>query len=124
MAPDPRTGLHKNLDLLSAYKEYERGYPLHLGDISATLAMQSPLYKRIEEGLTNQTQAIAEHQADAAATRRIATEANVPLETLGQMLETLRPQPQPAAAASLATCLLYTSPSPRDKRQSRMPSSA
>ena len=24
----------------------------------------------------------------------------------------------------LATCLLYTSPSPRDKRQSRMPSSA
>ena len=29
---------------------------------------------------------------------------------------------QPAAAAGL--CLLYTSPSPRDKRQSRMPSSA
>ena len=26
--------------------------------------------------------------------------------------------------AGLKTCLLYTSPSPRDKRQSRMPSSA
>ena len=26
--------------------------------------------------------------------------------------------------AELYTCLLYTSPSPRDKRQSRMPSSA
>ena len=26
--------------------------------------------------------------------------------------------------ATLYTCLLYTSPSPRDKRQSRMPSSA
>ena len=26
--------------------------------------------------------------------------------------------------ADLASCLLYTSPSPRDKRQSRMPSSA
>ena len=26
--------------------------------------------------------------------------------------------------ASLSSCLLYTSPSPRDKRQSRMPSSA
>ena len=25
---------------------------------------------------------------------------------------------------SISTCLLYTSPSPRDKRQSRMPSSA
>ena len=28
------------------------------------------------------------------------------------------------AHAALARCLLYTSPSPRDKRQSRMPSSA
>ena len=28
------------------------------------------------------------------------------------------------SSASLSTCLLYTSPSPRDKRQSRMPSSA
>ena len=28
------------------------------------------------------------------------------------------------AIAALKTCLLYTSPSPRDKRQSRMPSSA
>ena len=27
-------------------------------------------------------------------------------------------------AASIRSCLLYTSPSPRDKRQSRMPSSA
>ena len=29
-----------------------------------------------------------------------------------------------AAAAGVQVCLLYTSPSPRDKRQSRMPSSA
>ena len=29
-----------------------------------------------------------------------------------------------AVTASTETCLLYTSPSPRDKRQSRMPSSA
>ena len=27
-------------------------------------------------------------------------------------------------ACAMRTCLLYTSPSPRDKRQSRMPSSA
>ena len=31
---------------------------------------------------------------------------------------------QPQLAAYMGTCLLYTSPSPRDKRQSRMPSSA
>ena len=29
-----------------------------------------------------------------------------------------------AIAAQILSCLLYTSPSPRDKRQSRMPSSA
>ena len=29
-----------------------------------------------------------------------------------------------AAATSVATCLLYTSPSPRDRTRSRMPSSA
>ena len=31
---------------------------------------------------------------------------------------------QQAIALTLYACLLYTSPSPRDKRQSRMPSSA
>ena len=30
----------------------------------------------------------------------------------------------PTTSALTSTCLLYTSPSPRDKRQSRMPSSA
>ena len=33
-------------------------------------------------------------------------------------------QPEQAAIAYERVCLLYTSPSPRDKRQSRMPSSA
>ena len=32
--------------------------------------------------------------------------------------------PQPQTKEHLLACLLYTSPSPRDKRQSRMPSSA
>ena len=31
---------------------------------------------------------------------------------------------EPSLSASATVCLLYTSPSPRDKRQSRMPSSA
>ena len=32
--------------------------------------------------------------------------------------------PGPGSCGGMYTCLLYTSPSPRDKRQSRMPSSA
>ena len=41
--------------------------------------------------------------------------------SLGTTKDTL---PCPALAKSANVCLLYTSPSPRDKRQSRMPSSA
>ena len=35
-----------------------------------------------------------------------------------------RGRPDTGTSVSVLTCLLYTSPSPRDKRQSRMPSSA
>ena len=36
----------------------------------------------------------------------------------------VRVEDEPVAICRLKSCLLYTSPSPRDKRQSRMPSSA
>ena len=36
----------------------------------------------------------------------------------------LRSEGSPRSENTINTCLLYTSPSPRDKRQSRMPSSA
>ena len=58
-------------------------------------------------------------------------------ELLKQIINTLRPQPEaqvlpsivapepePAPAPILKACLLYTSPSPRDRTRSRMPSSA
>ena len=40
-----------------------------------------------------------------------------------QVLDQMTATPQPEAAV-LPTCLLYTSPSPRDRTRSRMPSSA
>ena len=42
-------------------------------------------------------------------------------EAMAGLAETVR---QDAARAAIAPCLLYTSPSPRDQRGSRMPSSA
>ena len=42
----------------------------------------------------------------------VAAELRIALEHLGQIV------------GKVYTCLLYTSPSPRDKRQTRMPSSA
>ena len=59
--------------------------------------------------------AVAREQADLAAARTAAVG-----QRLQRVLEAL-------AAERVGTqhfCLLYTSPSPRDKRQSRMPSSA
>ena len=50
----------------------------------------------------------------AAAVERVETEAAPEAEAA----------PETDAAPETETCLLYTSPSPRDKRQSRMPSSA
>ena len=55
----------------------------------------------------------------AACTRHLATAAHVlrrEVSILGHVA--------PVAAGAVDVCLLYTSPSPRDKRQSRMPSSA
>ena len=42
----------------------------------------------------------------------------------GGTVTTLGVEPASLGTADLRGCLLYTSPSPRDKRQSRMPSSA
>ena len=44
-------------------------------------------------------------------------EGNPEVKKIGDMIHS-------GAMSFMKTCLLYTSPSPRDKRQSRMPSSA
>ena len=75
IARDPRIGLKPSLDLLSAYELYEKDYPVYYPDNTATLAMDSPLYKKIEEGLTEQTNIKLENQSDATQTQRIASTA-------------------------------------------------
>ena len=47
-----------------------------------------------------------------------------PLEGGGMPAEPVRTRWEVATDEAFTNCLLYTSPSPRDKRQSRMPSSA
>ena len=47
-----------------------------------------------------------------------------PIHNLGATLHKIRLQESPNNAAEIYVCLLYTSPSPRDQRGSRMPSSA
>ena len=49
---------------------------------------------------------------------------DLPIKDLEDMLDFLESALEKADGGSIGICLLYTSPSPRDKRQSRMPSSA
>ena len=46
------------------------------------------------------------------------------INVINQGKENLLPGKTPWIVDRIKSCLLYTSPSPRDKRQSRMPSSA
>ena len=57
--------------------------------------------------------------ADDAAGHQIANRLTAEIMGLKQAIKNAAD-----AQALMGTCLLYTSPSPRDKRQSRMPSSA
>ena len=95
VARDPRVGLRPNLDFVEAYQVYEKYFPLPKPDTSATLAIRSPLFKRIEEGVTEQTRAIAEHQSGQATTRRVPPDSGVPVTSLAQMLASLIPPAAP-----------------------------
>ena len=46
------------------------------------------------------------------------------IERRGEVIDYVTKKYGEDKVAQIITCLLYTSPSPRDKRQSRMPSSA
>ena len=51
-------------------------------------------------------------------------EANLVVEGVADVTDMATGNVHRLSAGMMYTCLLYTSPSPRDKRQSRMPSSA
>ena len=63
-------------------------------------------------------QSVADMQADLVKLRQAVALAIASQKRLTSQAE------QAAAQSKTWYCLLYTSPSPRDKRQSRMPSSA
>ena len=100
MTIDPRKGLHRNLNLLEAYQVYEQDYPLFLPDISATLALNSPLFDRINETLTLQSLNKTEFEQDEAQLRGAAMAGGVPLDQLRQAFRIFREsQPAPAPPA-------------------------
>ena len=63
----------------------------------------------------------SKHRGDALGTASPTISSTNPSSETG---ETIEPRGGDSQGNVSAPCLLYTSPSPRDKRQSRMPSSA
>ena len=66
----------------------------------------------------------AAHAAQSERDRALSTVVDLPEELAVQTAATITARVMAVTVAAVCTCLLYTSPSPRDKRQSRMPSSA
>ena len=66
---------------------------------------------KIEDGDREVKTPKSDTELDEDAAETLATEPNVPVQS-------------PSSASQPKSCLLYTSPSPRDLKLSRMPSSA
>ena len=79
-----------------------------IGEFHKTVGL-IPLYRG--KGLTNSKEVIVIHQAEEGVAKHIFSDP----ETIKNI---------EAGGHIYSTCLLYTSPSPRDRQKSRMPSSA
>ena len=92
-------------ELTKAFEEVKRG---RLDELASTYAESDPPRGEIVivVGPPDASSALGEDELDAALRDALASKS------------------PSAAAAAVAACLLYTSPSPRDQRGSRMPSSA
>ena len=62
--------------------------------------------------------------SSTAPRQRVAGSSNTPVEVIRPRIEDKPFKVTGSGVIQSRNCLLYTSPSPRDKRQSRMPSSA
>ena len=87
------------------------------------------VFEQLAAGDVSHTAMITIHNMVTWMIDRYADEAlrakYVPRLTVGELIASYcLTEPGAGSDAASLTCLLYTSPSPRDKRQSRMPSSA
>ena len=71
--------------------------------------------------LTAKTHGLDEEAARLAG---VLTDSGVPVPAVDPAVGKLLTLPTAGSTAGTGTCLLYTSPSPRDRQKSRMPSSA
>ena len=96
-------------------------------DLVDTFPAAKELFAKADEALGYSLSEVMFTGPDEQLTRTAHCQPALYLHGLAclEVLKEKVPSLNPVAAAGLSLgCLLYTSPSPRDKRQSRMPSSA
>ena len=105
----------------------ERNVPCHTLDqpscLPMTLARGCVRHDGDSQGEGHHRENNRQHDAGRAARALAANEAKL-CRVSRAADSTICSHTKKRVARSLCACLLYTSPSPRDKRQSRMPSSA
>ena len=104
-------------------KRFQRLATLRKRDISKEITNSNLLENEINKNKTliEQINMIMDSNKDDPSKKIISSGY---FKNNAQLLNTLQSQKNIASNRNKYFCLLYTSPSPRDKRQSRMPSSA
>ena len=89
-------GLPRRFDFFSAQREAVTQHPFNLPDLTATKVVDSLLYKRLEQQLTEQqTNIIAEKQAEIHQ-HNISVNTEMPLNVLKGILQAMQPPPGPS----------------------------
>ena len=94
------------------------------GEVEAYLSsvdLRSPLEEALNVAVSNLTKDPPKFLAGHFGTAKIAKGLGIIPQMVGPCDGLL---PQPVEGSRYTLCLLYTSPSPRDRQKSRMPSSA
>ena len=90
-----------------------------------TVAVSAILVSLLSYGCAIGQSSVKQPSAGGAPVAKTIDDIRIKIDTTkGEIEATLFASKVPMTVANFVNCLLYTSPSPRDKRQSRMPSSA
>ena len=96
----------------------------YLGDSRCQFVVWAPFTQKVEVHIMAPQERILPLDRDAQGYHRAIVEGVEPGSLYLYRLDGEEERPDPASRFQPQSCLLYTSPSPRDRQRSRMPSSA
>ena len=115
--------LQKAVSLKTTYAEAHYHLGLALQDVGDLAGAEREFRAAIEQDRKRKKKALFHEEMYFQLAMTLA-KLNKPLEAVDALREVVRINPKRTEAYYIQGCLLYTSPSPRDRQKSRMPSSA